>query len=1132
MKKQFHPERIVVTLIMASLAVQLNAQIIISGFMANPAGNDAPYEYVQLIASENINFATTNYSVVWANNGVALSSGWVAGTTITYGFDLTSGSVAMGEVFYVGGSGKLINGTGSTDISSAKWIRSIDYLNTTGDGFGTNGTNVMGNQGQSADGIAVFAGTTSTLTASSIPVDAVFYGGQVGTARPATDGYTLPDNDRYSNAQGTYGNGTNTFRFPPINTDGQYMKFTGTYNPYTHNWSIPRTGTSLMLNTGSGLTDIVTGITFSGLYPVINISAPPASNTYIFQGDNNMVLQRFDLDVMDRDAILDTLIVATTGTFVSNDIKTNGFKLWLSTDATLDANDSLLSTKPSSGPGMLQFNLPGIVLDSATKTYLFVTADISSSATDGATISVYYTPFRNIIFRNGTKTGTDPVTPGGTKTIVTAGTAILNASSLIPFGNIPVGSTSPEQVFTISGINLSPASGNVIIVPPTGFQISLTSGSGYTGSNLPKSYTGGSLSPTNIYVVFKPTTYSTYNSNITIGGGGASSVNIPVSGTGVSADVTPPAVDTAYATSTTTVLVIFTEAVDTSAINKANYQFYGGITISTIVRSPQFTSVTLNLATAMTPLNTYYLRVANISDTSANHNKMGNSPWLPIRYGNIKINTYNIAQVTNVNSQGQPDSNNVYCRLYGVVQQGINFNNNPNAKYFFIHDGTGGIGVFRQGNPTYNIREGDRLKVVGRIGLLNGVTRIQIDSFQIVDSFQKTRTPAEVSKLTENTEAEIITLRKLKLVNTTLWPVIPGNTRSVTATNGKDTFTITIVSGCNLQGTPAPSGLFDISGIGAQNDNTLPYTSGYNIYPRSLKDLYIYPPYPVYTISQVHPENITTGEADSIGVYCKLSGTVYGINYYPNGLYFTLMDPTGGIVVYKGKNLDPPYIPKEGDLVDVIGMVQQYNGLTEIIPDSVILRDSNQSIGSPVLATQLSEINESRLVELRHLTIVPPSQWPSTPGATVDVEVTDGTNHFIIRIFANCSIQGTFVPPPNFNIAGIVGQDDRTLPFVNDYFIAPRSVNDYVLFNSLKEKPIQHDLTFYPNPSEGVFNVANPSGLKLNFDIYNCFGQLVQSGIIDGSVQSISLDETNPGLYILKLRDTSNHSSSFKLEIR
>src|SRR5262245_32725190 len=99
--------------------------IVISGYIANPASTDSPFEYVQLKATQDIDFALTPYSVVWANNGTATANGWVNGGAITYGLNLTSGVVATGDVFYVGGSAKRIDGNNSTDISSENWIRAI-----------------------------------------------------------------------------------------------------------------------------------------------------------------------------------------------------------------------------------------------------------------------------------------------------------------------------------------------------------------------------------------------------------------------------------------------------------------------------------------------------------------------------------------------------------------------------------------------------------------------------------------------------------------------------------------------------------------------------------------------------------------------------------------------------------------------------------------------------------------------------------------------------------------------------------------------------------------------------------------------------------------------------------------------
>ena len=38
--------------------------LLISEILTNPNGNDSPFEYVELLATTNINFATTPYSIV------------------------------------------------------------------------------------------------------------------------------------------------------------------------------------------------------------------------------------------------------------------------------------------------------------------------------------------------------------------------------------------------------------------------------------------------------------------------------------------------------------------------------------------------------------------------------------------------------------------------------------------------------------------------------------------------------------------------------------------------------------------------------------------------------------------------------------------------------------------------------------------------------------------------------------------------------------------------------------------------------------------------------------------------------------------------------------------------------------
>lgn len=84
--------------------------------MSDVKGGDGNYEYMQFMATRNIDFSEENFSVVVTNNAGASiptgfpSKGWATGAAATKGnartfkFNLTSGTVAKGEFFYVGGA--------------------------------------------------------------------------------------------------------------------------------------------------------------------------------------------------------------------------------------------------------------------------------------------------------------------------------------------------------------------------------------------------------------------------------------------------------------------------------------------------------------------------------------------------------------------------------------------------------------------------------------------------------------------------------------------------------------------------------------------------------------------------------------------------------------------------------------------------------------------------------------------------------------------------------------------------------------------------------------------------------------------------------------------------------------------
>ncbi len=209
-------------------ASPVRSQLFISEYLANPPGTDSPYEYVELIATENIDFAQTPFSVVFANNGAPTTAGWIAGSSITYGFSITAGAVARGDVVYVGGSSMAPTGPK---------LRTLNTYTTAGDGFGDPAAGVLGNGGGSADGIAVFNVGIGALTPSTAPVDAVFFGTSLGGAvvNSGADGYQLPVNDLYA------GGKLQTTSFITIDPpSGSNTVASGVYDYTTDSWLTPR----------------------------------------------------------------------------------------------------------------------------------------------------------------------------------------------------------------------------------------------------------------------------------------------------------------------------------------------------------------------------------------------------------------------------------------------------------------------------------------------------------------------------------------------------------------------------------------------------------------------------------------------------------------------------------------------------------------------------------------------------------------------------------------------------------------------------------------------------------------------------------------------------------------------------
>ncbi|NVO18462.1 MAG: lamin tail domain-containing protein [Bacteroidetes bacterium] len=106
----------------------------------------------------------------------------------------------------------------------------------------------------------------------------------------------------------------------------------------------------------------------------------------------------------------------------------------------------------------------------------------------------------------------------------------LTVGTITGFGDQVINTTSAEKNYAVTGSNLS---GNVVIVPPAGFEISTWTGAGFVATNpIILSPSSGSVNST-VYVRFSPSVTGSYSGNITHNSSGAAQQNVAVSGNGI-----------------------------------------------------------------------------------------------------------------------------------------------------------------------------------------------------------------------------------------------------------------------------------------------------------------------------------------------------------------------------------------------------------------------------------------------------------------------------------------------------------------------------------------------------------------------------------------------------------------------
>ena len=427
-----------------------------------------------------------------------------------------------------------------------------------------------------------------------------------------------------------------------------------------------------------------------------------------------------------------------------------------------------------------------------------------------------------------------------------------------------------------------------------------------------------------------------------------------------------------------------------------------------------------------------------------------------------------------------------------------------------------GITAFAFNNDAnYSVTDGDLIKIIGELDEFNGLGEIVVDSVVILSQGNTVPNAKLVTSLDESTEGYLVKLENVYLADSMDWEEADFN---VDVTNGTDTFQLRIDGDTELANLPFPRGTFSVSGNGGQYDPDVPYNEGYQLFPRYISD---FDPYDMGQITGPTYEKITLMEAREvdgdlastrIGETIEVSGIVHGINFRPNGLQFTIIDENNiGLGIFNSSG-QLNYSFTEGDEIGVQGTLVQFNGLTQMNPDSIWVISTGNDLVMPRSVGMLSESTESSLIRVQMAGFVDETDWPGD-GSSFNIDFYNINGEVLtMRIDEDTELANLPIPDGHSFVTGIGGQYDDESPFNSGYQIFPWLRDQFDAYLSVEDQ-YEGNVVLSPNPTSDIINIEADQRVD-QILLFNLDGKLI---INDLNSTSIDLKPLTEGMYILKL---------------